>query len=216
MKKIWIFAVMISISVLIVKSYNSFAKTPELLTEEIKAKIPFDAIIVPGVPYADESWNRVLMGRIYWAHYLYKNGYTQNIIFSGSAVYTPYIESEIMAMYAQKLGVPKENIFVETKAEHSVENVYYSHQIAKEKGFEKVALATDPFQSRMLKGPSKRMNIDISFVFFSTDVFDTLQIQDIQIEAHKAYQENFVSLTERETFWQRLRGTFGKNLPDFD
>ena len=65
MKKIWIFAVMISISVLIVKSYNSFAKTPELLTEEIKAKIPFDAIIVPGVPYADESWNRVLMGRIY-------------------------------------------------------------------------------------------------------------------------------------------------------
>ena len=121
-----------------------------------------------------------------------------------------------MAMYAQKLGVPKENIFVETKAEHSVENVYYSHQIAKEKGFEKVALATDPFQSRMLKGPSKRMNIDISFVPFSTDVFDTLQIQDIQIEAHKAYQENFVSLTERETFWQRLRGTFGKNLPDFD
>ena len=174
------------ISAFIINTFNSCAKSPN--TEElINSNAPYDAIIVPGVPYADEYWNKILMGRIYWSLYLYKNGITKNIIYSGSAVYTPYTESKIMAMYASALGVPDSHIYTETKAEHSVENIYYSYQIAQKMGFKKIALATDPFQSKMM-------------------------VNNVEIPADKAFVHDFVSIEERENFFQRLRGTFGKNI----
>jgi len=187
------------------------AKTPEITTK----KTTYDVIIVPGVPYNDDFWNDILLGRIYWSHYLYENGITKNIIYSGSAVYTPYIESEIMAMYGRQLGIPKSAIFTETKAEHSVENVYYSYNLARELGFKKIALATDPFQSRMVKRPSKRMNVDIDFVPFSLKMLDTLNMEvlkNITVNSKNAYVQNFISLEERKNFFQRLKGTLGRNI----
>ncbi|MBI9052936.1 MAG: YdcF family protein [Bacteroidales bacterium] len=125
---------------LLASSFYSEAKSPEEKIKVIFKNAPYDAIIVPGVPYKDEYWSKILLGRIYWSNYLYKNGITKNIIYSGSAVYTPYIEAEIMAMYGKALGIPPENIYTETNAEHSVENVYYSFQIAQKLGFKKIAL----------------------------------------------------------------------------
>ncbi|MFO7844586.1 MAG: YdcF family protein [Bacteroidales bacterium] len=187
------------------------AKTPEIKNKETT----YDVIIVPGVPFNDDFWTDVLLGRIYWSHYLYENGITKNIIYSGSAVYTPYIESEIMAMYGRQLGIPKSVIFTETKAEHSVENVYYSYNLAREMGFKKIALATDPFQSRMVKRPSKRMNVDIDFIPFTVKMLDTLNMDDLKniiIDSQNAYVKDFVSLEDRKNFFQRLKGTLGRNI----
>ncbi|MDY6801138.1 MAG: YdcF family protein [Bacteroidota bacterium] len=187
------------------------AKTPEIITKEAT----YDVIIVPGVPYNDDFWTDVLLGRIYWSHYLYKNGITKNIIYSGSAVYTPYIESEIMAMYGEQLGIPDSDIFTETKAEHSVENVYYSYNLARKLGFKKIALATDPFQSRMVKRPLKRMNVNIDFIPFSVKMLDTLNMEalkNITIDSKNAYVPDFISLEERKNFFQRLKGTLGRNI----
>jgi len=187
------------------------AKTPEIVTKETT----YDVIIVPGVPYNDDFWADVLLSRIYWSHYLFANGITKNIIYSGSAVYTPYIESEIMAMYGRQLGIPKSAIFTETKAEHSVENVYYSYNLARKMGFKKIALATDPFQSRMVKRPAKRMNVDINFIPFSVKMLDTLNLErlkNISIDSQNAYVKDFVSLEERKNFFQRLKGTLGRNI----
>ncbi|MGE0090075.1 MAG: YdcF family protein [Bacteroidales bacterium] len=172
----------------------------------------YDAIIVPGVPYNDPNMSKILLSRIYWSHYLYSTGQTKNIIFSGSAVYTPYIEAEIMSQYAQKLGVPAENIYIESQAEHSVENVYYSYKIAKKLGFKRVALATDPLQNRMLKRLSKKLKVEIDYIPFSFDFLDSLTVEEINIVPDKAYVENFVAIQERESFFKRLRGTMGKNI----
>lgn len=211
-KSTGIFLMLITISLSACSNELASKNNTETKSENESESESYDAIIVPGVPYNDEYWTKVLMGRIYWSLHLFKTGKTKNIIYSGSAVYTPYIESKIMAMYGKALGIPEHNIYVETRAEHSVENVYYSYQLAQQLGFKKIALATDPFQSRMMKGPSKRMNVNIDFIPFSVDVLDTLQIQDITIPHQEAYVEDFVSLEERENFFQRLRGTFGKNI----
>ena len=119
---------------------------------------PYDVIIVPGYPFEGESWNTVIKMRVTWAKYLFDKGYTKNIIFSGGAVYSPYIESRIFKAYAIAKGVPSENIFTEERAQHSVENIYYSYRIAKEKGFEKIALATDAFQPTTLDASLESMN----------------------------------------------------------
>lgn len=214
MKNIKKFKIGSLVFLLISVSFFADAKSPDKgkSKEFIKNTAIYDVIIVPGVPYNDSYWTKILLGRIYWSNYLYKNGIAKNIIYSGSAVYTPYIESKIMAMYGKELGIPEENIFVETNAEHSVENIYNSYQIAKEMGFTKIALATDPFQSRMMKGPSKRMNVEIDFIPFSFDILETMEINELDIDEEKAFVDDFVSLEERENFFQRLKGTIGRNI----
>ena len=111
-----------------------FHSTKRTLQKSLEEE-PYDVIIVPGYPYTetDSTWNNVHKIRVEWANYLYQKGYTKNIIFSGGAVYSPYVESRIMKLYAEQLEIPSENIFTEESAEHSTENVYYSYRLAKKK-----------------------------------------------------------------------------------
>lgn len=180
--------------------------------EKVKPEMPFDAVIVPGVPF-DTAWSDIMRARVLWSYHLYKEGHTKNIIFSGSAVYSPFIESRIMAEYAKELGVPEANIFTEERAEHSTENLFYSYYMAKDLGFEHVAVATDPYQTKMVKSFGKRKNLDIHYV---PAIFDTVRFYyndiKVSIDPTRAAVDNFVSLPERESFWKRLAGTLGKNL----
>lgn len=175
--------------------------------------VPFDAIIVPGVPFNNGAWDSVMKARVLWSYILYKHGYAKNIIYSGAAVYSPYKEAVIMGLYAQKLGIPKEHIFYDTQARHSTENVYYSYLIAKKKGFKKLALATDPFQSFLLKGfTRKRFSTPIYHLPFVTDSLAAYNHLNPQINPISAKVENFTPITEKESFWQRVRGTMGKDI----
>jgi uncharacterized SAM-binding protein YcdF (DUF218 family) len=182
---------------------NNFKKT-------IAAE-PLDAIIVPGYPFEDGKWSMITKIRVYWAAYLYNNGIAKNIIFSGSAVYTPYVESQIMSLYAQELGVPASNIYTEEEAEHSSENLYYSYKLAKREGFDRVALTTDPFQTGFLKPYIKKMGFD-DLVILPIN-FQKLKLSEMEtpeIDASKAFVENFASLVSRQDVATRKMGTKGK------
>lgn len=150
--------------------------------------------------------------RIHWAKYLFTNGIAKNVIFSGSAVATPYIESRVMAMYAEALGLPKENIFTEEKAEHSTENVYYSYRKAKEMGFTKIALATDPFQSRYMGKFMRKFEIPVALLPTVIDTLKVLNLYEPNIDPKSAIKKDFVQLSDRENLVQRLKGTMGKNI----
>lgn len=193
-------------------THCSFSHYAKKSYENALNEKPFDVIIVPGVPYEKEKTTSVMKMRILWAKHLYDSGFTKNIIFSGSAVYSPYVESIAMKIIADTLGIPSEHTFSETKAEHSTENVYYSWKKAKEMGFEKIALATDPFQSRLLRSFTKKFCPGVKAIPI---VFDRLEIDDKPlpvIDTSTAFREGFVSITERESFWQRFSGTMGKKV----
>ncbi|RYY18613.1 MAG: YdcF family protein [Chitinophagaceae bacterium] len=175
----------------------------------------FDVIVVPGVPFENESWSRVMKGRVYWAKYLYDKGIARNIMFSGSAVYSPYYEARIMALYAEAIGVPKENIFTEIKAEHSTENIYYSYRKSLKLGFKKVALASDPFQTKMLKTFTRRkVNSDVKLIPFVIDTMKIIEptMRDPKIDYQQAFVPDFKPIKKRENFWQRFRGTLGRKI----
>lgn len=190
-----------------------FRPSPDKLFKKAIKNAPYDVIIVPGSPYDGKNWSSVMKGRVIWANYLIKNGIAKNVIFSGAAVYTPYIESKVMAIFAESLGISKEKIIVEDQAQHGTENIYNSYWIAKKMGFTKIAFATDPVQSTLLMGFSKRrfkMNIDhIPFVIDTLVTID--KIYPI-INADSAIDKNFTSIVETQTFWHRFRGTRGKNI----
>lgn len=172
-------------------------------------------IAVPGGPFTEPAWDSTMKARVYWSKYLYDQGIAKNIMYSGSSVYSPYYEAEIMAMYAIAIGIPKENVFTETKAEHSTENLYYVYWKAKKLGFKHIALATDPFQAKQLKRFARvKINKDVGIIPI---VFDTLRAMqpymiNPQIDYRQAYNKDFVRLKSRESFWKRFRGTMGKNI----
>jgi uncharacterized SAM-binding protein YcdF (DUF218 family) len=136
-------------------------------------------------------------------------------MFSGAAVYTPYIEGEIMARYAIALGIPKENIFTETKAEHGTENVYYGFQKSVKMGFSSVALASDPYQSKSLRRFTKqKVSNDIAMLPIVFSILSKIEpfTKEPAIDVSTAYVNNWVSIKERMGFFRRFQGTRGLDI----
>lgn len=209
----WLLLTMGILAVCAVLMQCSFSRYAQKAYEAAEREKPYDVVIVPGVPYEKEETGRVMKMRIYWAKYLYDHGFTNNIIFSGSAVYSPFIEGVAMKAIADSLGVPPEHTFSETTAEHSTENVYYSWKMARALGFHKIALATDPFQSRMLHGFIRRFCPGVKPLPVVMDKLDMSKPMP-SIDTTAAYVPDFVSIKERENFWQRFRGTMGKRVKE--
>jgi hypothetical protein len=185
----------------------------KLLIKAIKQ--PYEIVIVPGVPLTNGKWSYTMKGRVSWSKYLYDRGITKNVIYSGGAVYSPYTEAEIMALYAEKLGIPREHIFTETRAEHSTENVYYSYKKARKLGFSRIALASDPFQTKMLKKFTRvKVSKDVGLIPIVSDslLLITGSMTDPEIDYQKAFVKDFIPLTERENFFKRFRGTKGLDI----
>lgn len=182
------------------------------ILQEAEARGPYDAIIVPGVPHDGQHWQRTMLMRVRWSEYLYNNGLTKNCIYSGGAVYTKYCEAKIMASYATALGLPVTTIFVDTNAEHSTENVYYSYRIAKAQGFARIALATDPFQGKSMHKFIKKHDLPIDLLPIVFDTLRTLDHGEPKIDPQASIKANFLSLKERQSFFRRLGGTFGKEI----
>lgn len=192
-------------------TFSRYAKKSYEYAQQLE---PFDAIIVPGLPYDKENTSSVLEMRMLWAKHLYDEGITRNVIFSGSAVYTPFIESVAMKVMADSMGIPSHFTFSETEAEHSTENVYYSWKMAKGLGFEKIALATDPFQAVMLRGFIRKHTPDVEIIPVVFSKIDMKNNSLPVIDTTSSYRRDFVSIKEREGFFERMRYTFGKRIKE--
>lgn len=211
-KRIFILLVISGILGLLYTCSVGVRKTKTLYSEAKKGD-PYDVIIVPGYPFKDDAWDDLLKARIYWSWFLYDRGIAKNVIYSGSAVSSPYIESEIMLLYGEAMGIPRQHLFTETKAEHSTENVFYAYHKARELGFKRIALATDPFQSKMLrKFVRKKLGKDIGFIPIIYDSLANIDTLQIKIDPEAAYVKDFIPLSERENFWERFKGTRGEKI----
>jgi uncharacterized SAM-binding protein YcdF (DUF218 family) len=207
------YSIYIIAGLLLITSCAYFRPKPNILYERALKEQPYDAIIVPGVPFNGLRWDTIMKGRVLWATYLYRKGIAKNIIFSGGAVYSPYYEAKIMALYGEALGIPKKYIFVDTIAEHSTENVYYSYKVAKKQGFKKIAVATDPYQSAKLMGFSRRkFDVDIDHIPFVEDSLRVLSDLNPKIDPSSAKVKDFRSIVETQSKFHRLKGTLGKNI----
>ncbi len=166
------------------------------------SKAPFDAIIVPGIPYDTALTGNgaiLLKSRMLWSKHLFEAGLAKHIIYSGAAVHSPYHEGKVMKMIAEAWGIPAEKTFVEGNALHSTENVIYGLQLAKALGFTNVAVATDPFQSLFLKRFVYRKKLNVSMLPLSVDsmpVYNSFELPKVQAE--KVFVENFIPLKNRK------------------
>jgi uncharacterized SAM-binding protein YcdF (DUF218 family) len=180
-----------------------------------KKKAPYDVIIVPGFPYEGRpDLNIIYRVRMFWAYHLYMNGITKNVMFSGGAVHTPYVEAKIMAEYAVQMGIPRDNIIIEDSAEHSSENLFYGYRLAKRMGYEKIAVATDPFQSGMIALLTNRDKLPVDFIPAKIETVATKYWKSFRfnINDKTAHKEGFVPLVERVSKKERKKGTRGESF----
>ena len=184
----------------------------EIFDVSIKEHPVYDCVIIPGIPFNEPAWDKVMLMRVTWAAYLYQKGYVKNIIMSGAAVYSPFKESVIMREYALALGVPAEHVFVEDKAEHSTENLWFGNELAKSLGFSTVALASDPFQTKMLRKFAKKQGLEVGYLPVIFEILKTLPHETPFINYEQHRFKEFVALPKRESFFKRFRGTLGKHI----
>ncbi|MBI3518643.1 MAG: YdcF family protein [Bacteroidetes bacterium] len=217
--KQFIYIITISLGLFILNGcqsyYNLFYTDPAKCFKIAEQRKPYDVIIVPGFPHDSGNVNMVVSQRVKWAYYLYKNGYTKNIIFSGAAVHSPYIEANMMRLFALQLGVKNENIFTETKAEHTTENLYYSCVLASQLGFKTIGFATEPAQASFMKPFKRKFNLQVDFIPVVADSLWKLplQLKPINPIAEQAeFIPNFIPLEKRESIFENLRGSRGHRV----
>ena len=58
------------------------------------------------------------------------------------------------------------------------------------------------------------MKLDIEFIPFPIELIDSMEFEEVDIDEKRAFVNDFVSLEERESWFQRFRGTLGKNVKD--
>ncbi len=159
---------------------------------------PYDAVIIPGLPYDTPVPNNLFKARMLWSKNLFDKGIVENIIYSGSAVHTPYTEAEIMKAISALMGIPAQHTFAETRALHTTENVDYGLLLADSLGFKKVAVATDPFQTFFLERHVKKNHLPVALLPFDLDSFKAYERLSLPFyDARKVQIPNFVPLKER-------------------
>jgi uncharacterized SAM-binding protein YcdF (DUF218 family) len=187
--------------------------SPKKRLQKIADIKPVDVVIVPGLPLYHGQWDTLLKTRMLWSEFLIKKGYAKYVLYSGNAVYTPWMEGPSMALIAQQLGIDSTQILIDTIAEHSTENLHYSYLMAKEKGFKSIAVATDPFQCAMLH-KFARKNFEEE-IYFLPVIYDSIKARtnvEVRIDTTRTKKKNFKSLEERQGYKERLKGTRGKEI----
>lgn len=192
--------------------YDAFYTDPKKCFSYACKNGPYDVIIVPGFPSDSGKINGILAERLNWANFLYKNGYAKRIIFSGSSVYTPYVEAKIMRLYALQSGINLDDIFVETKAEHTTENLYYGCQLANELGFKTIAFATQPAQASFMKPFKRKFRLKIDMLPVLTDSIKQFSYVFDSINVSKLFVKDFISIEKREGLIKRFNGTRGQTV----
>ena len=188
--------------------------SPKKRLQKVYELKPVDVAIVPGLPLYHGQWDTLLKARMLWSEFLIKRGYVSKVLYSGNAVYTPWVEGPSMALLAQQLGIDTSNILIDTIAEHSTENLYYGYLLAKQRGYKTIAVATDPFQCAMLHKFVKKHFKDET-IYFLPIVYDSIKARtpiEVTIDTNLTKKKNFRSLEERQGYKDRMKGTRGKKI----
>jgi len=93
--------------------------------------------------------NKTAKERIKEAELLFDQGLSQNIILTGGQDKKyGYVNSEKMEEYAVGIGMPEEDIFLETKSKNTYDNAVFSQEIMKKNNWQTALVVTSDFHTK--------------------------------------------------------------------
>lgn len=119
----------------------------KIATRDTKTKS--DVILVLGAKaYHGNSYNPCLVSRVTHAVDLYKAKYAPKILVSGGLDKEDHVsEAETMKKIAINLGVPSNDILLETASSSTYENLLFSQKVLKSDHLNSVIIVTEPFHA---------------------------------------------------------------------
>jgi uncharacterized SAM-binding protein YcdF (DUF218 family) len=96
----------------------------------------FDAVIVLGSP-ADDDGNPTpeQLARVTEGVREYERGVAPRLILTGGAAHNRFVEADVMARTAAAQGIPPSAIFIETRAQDTIQNACYAERIMQAHGW---------------------------------------------------------------------------------
>ena len=106
----------------------------------------FDAIVVLGYP-ADDDGNPTpeQLARVSEGVREYERGVAPRLLFTGGPAHNKYVEADVMAGAAAAQGIPPSSIFVETKANDTIQNACYSERIMQGHGWHSAEIISSAY-----------------------------------------------------------------------
>ena len=96
----------------------------------------FDAIVVLGYQVdSDGNPTPEQLARVTEGVHEYERGVAPRLILTGGPAHNEFVEAEVMARTAAALGIPPSAIFIETKAQDTIQNACFSARIMKAHGW---------------------------------------------------------------------------------
>lgn len=107
----------------------------------------FDAILVLGSP-ADGDGNPTpeQLARVTEAVREYERGVAPRLLFTGGPAHNHFVEADVMAGAAAAQGIPPSAIFVETKANDTIQNACYAARIMQAHRWHSAEIVTSDFR----------------------------------------------------------------------
>jgi len=106
----------------------------------------YDAILVLGTPAdADGNPTAQQLARVTEGVREYERGIAPRLIFTGGPAHNHYVEAEVMAGAAAAQGIPPSAIFVETRAEDTIQNACYSERLMQAHEWKSAEVVTSAF-----------------------------------------------------------------------
>ncbi len=102
--------------------------------------------------------------RARYAAELYKQGYSNKILFSSGYTYV-YNDAENMRLFAVSMGVPEKDIILEERANNAYENVLFSKQLLDKHHHDSVILISSPYNMRRVQLVFKKLNNNIKVIY---------------------------------------------------
>lgn len=104
---------------------------------------PLDVAVVLGCPADDDGQASLCeLCRIKSAVRAYREGRVRNLLFSGNAAHSPFVEADVMADLAEQNGVPKDHVLREPRAYTTWQNLRYAKQLLDEKKLQTVLIVS--------------------------------------------------------------------------
>jgi len=96
---------------------------------------------------------------------LYKQGLAPKVIVTGGLIaFNSYAESEVMAPYARRLGVPAEDVIEEAMAKDTFTNAKYSNQIMQKNNWRTAIMVTSDFHTQRACLVFRKQSIEVTCV----------------------------------------------------
>jgi uncharacterized SAM-binding protein YcdF (DUF218 family) len=152
------------------------------------AKGSADAIVVPGAGVIGSTCvpNLSAMRRTMMAVRLYRQGRAPLVVFSGGKPEdSPCTVSEVMASFAEQLGLPPDAALVETRSRSTWQNAVMTRALLEPRGVRKVIVATDALHAVRCLGVFRKAGFEAESVSVPVMQSVTSNVGMLRMAAHE-------------------------------